>query len=60
MHIVLVTDLVVLLTERDQKYFVPAILDLKVSTEQHVLYVELLYMYSVCVIVYCIYCIYIV
>ena len=31
-HIVLVTDLVVLLTERDQKYNLPAILDLKVST----------------------------
>ena len=30
-HIVLVTDLVVLLTERDQKYNLPALLDLKVS-----------------------------
>lgn len=34
-HIVLVTDLVVLLTERDQKYNLPAILDLKVSYTSH-------------------------
>ena len=34
-HIVLVTDLVVLLTERDQKYNLPALLDLKVSINTH-------------------------
>lgn len=30
-HVVLVTDLVAVLSERDQKYNLPAILDLKVS-----------------------------
>ena len=40
-HIVLVTDLVVLLTERDQKYNLPAILDLKVSFCTHYILVGL-------------------